>query len=203
MPGTCHFCHFLSPCPPTPARSSKADSQSGELPRAEGGGHASGACGYYTALPGDDISPISAARDRHQDSWVSTTPGRPLPGPSPRSGNRTAGAKRALVGPGRPRTLSGEGAGGDAEDTASPPPLSFFCLISVPNHQFLLIQNFRQTLTKTSAEPGARGVTAARGPKDRAGLPPDCPWAPGCCSPAPFQLRSDPAVSRDGCPGNP
>ena len=63
--------------PPTPARSSNADSQSGELARAEGGGHASGACGHYTALPGDDISPISAAPDRHQDSRVSSTPGGP------------------------------------------------------------------------------------------------------------------------------
>lgn len=37
VPGTCHFCHFLSPFPPQ-ARSSKADSQSGGLAPAEGGG---------------------------------------------------------------------------------------------------------------------------------------------------------------------
>ena len=75
------------PLPPTSARSSKADSQSGGLARAEGGGHASGACGYYTALPGDDISPISAAGDRHQASRVPTTPRRPCLRPFPGSGS--------------------------------------------------------------------------------------------------------------------
>ena len=132
------------PLPPTSARSSKADSQSGGLARAEGGGHASGACGYYTALPGDDISPVSAAGDRHQDSrvptspqealpapfsrvWVPTTLRRPCLRPFPGSGNQTAGT---LVGPGRPWTLLEEGRGGDAEDTASPPH-SVFSVLSL------------------------------------------------------------------------
>lgn len=55
-----HHCHFPWPCPTSPRGFEKAEIQSDGL-AGWGRGHVSGACGYYTPLPCDDISPVSAA----------------------------------------------------------------------------------------------------------------------------------------------
>lgn len=66
-----------------------------------------GACGYYTALPGDDIA-LFLQQETTTKTLGSPPPRGPCLGRFPGSGNPSAGA---LVGPGRPWTLLGGGVG--------------------------------------------------------------------------------------------